>query len=253
MQGTFDALKMVSYSLWGAWFIDVILVQYLIFFITWKITKGKPNAWIALSFLGSIIAAIVFMVCGLNARWYNGLMLFPFGMLIANKEKELMARIERKWNMFLLITMVLFALSGGIFTYFKGSIIGIDCVKMFSGMCLSILVCIVFWRIKLCSKIMLYIGKRSLYFYLVHVNLLSVLGVLEEIKGIQIFYMVLGLTFLVVWVAYEGIGILKQLQILRWEELKIYACPIYFGWRFQIWSAEINDVINFIYEGLRLC
>lgn len=116
--------------MFGAWFIDVILVQY---FIAWKIIKGKSERWIALSFFISMIAALVFIECEFNARWYNGLMF-----------------------------------------------------------------CTLFLRIRLCSKIMLYMGKRSLYFYLIHTNLLLIIGSVEGVQGIHTFYMVLILTFLIV-------------------------------------------------------
>ncbi len=44
---------------------------------------------------------------------------------------------------------------------------------------------------------MQYIGKRSLYFYLVHLNLLSLLGMFENLQEISVCYLVLILTFLI--------------------------------------------------------
>lgn len=195
---TFNIFDMIFNSLFGAWFVDVILVQYFIFFVSSKIAKGNSTVWIVLSFANSMMIALVFGLGGLNARWYNGLLLFPFGMLIAYKEEKIAALVERKWSLFLGASAMLFVVSGLIFTYFKGIIGGIDITKTFSGMCLSVLVCIVFLRFKFCSPIMLYMGKRSLYFYLVHINLLSIMQTIGKIKGIYVFYLVLISTFLIV-------------------------------------------------------
>ena len=203
MQQSFNIVEMILDILFGAWFIDVIMIQYFIFFISWKFAKGRHDIWITLSFLGSMIVALVFIHSGFNARWYNGLMLFPFGMLIAYKEEKLISLILKKWNVSLLLSAIMFTLSGVFFSYFKGNSAVINIVKTFSGMCLSMMVCVMFLRIKFCSKLMLYIGKRSLYFYLVHVNLLSILLTIEGIREVPIFYMVLILTFFIVEVFYR--------------------------------------------------
>ena len=195
---TFNIFDIIFKSMFGAWFIDVILVQYFIFFIAWKITKGKSESWIALSFFISMIAALVFIECGFNARWYNGLMLFPFGMLIAYKEEKLIGQMERRWKIFFYMSGIMFLLLGWVFVLFKESFVVINVVKTFSGMSLSLMFCILFLRIRLCSKIMLYMGKRSLYFYLVHVNILYILLLIEKMSGILIFYLVFILTFTIV-------------------------------------------------------
>lgn len=199
----FNIWRIVFNSFFGAWFINVILVQYVIFFVTGKIAKGKSAKWIILSFLWSMIAALIFWRCELNARWYNGLLLFPFGMLIAHKEGKILAAIKRKAVLLFAISIVLFAISGAIFTRFKGNAVGIDIVKPFSGMCLCMVICIAFSQVKFDSRIMLYIGKRSLYFYVVHMNLLTVLESVGEIPQITIFYMVLLLTFPIVEIFYR--------------------------------------------------
>ena len=191
----FELWGIVAYSLFGMWFIDVILVQYFIFYIAWILTKGKANCWILLSFLFSMVAVYIFWKLKFNARWYNGLMLFPFGMLAAYKEKKLIALVERKWGINLVVVVVLFVLSGAAFTCFKEAAVGINIIKTFSGMCLSMMMCIVFLRVKLCSKIMRYMGKRSLYFYLIHLNLLTELNSSGFANAICSFYLVILLTF----------------------------------------------------------
>jgi len=186
----------------GAWFIDVIMLQYLIFFIAWKVSKGRQNILIILSFLGSIIAAVAFYIMGFNPRWYNGLLLFPVGMLIAFKEKELTIIFRQRWLACLSIFTIAFMILGGIFVYGKGNYIGIDMCKTLAGICLSACICIFFVRIKLYSSIMRYIGRRSLFYYLIHLNLLEIC---ESIctSSVKNFYVVMLLTPFVVGIIYK--------------------------------------------------
>lgn len=103
---------------------------------------------------------------------------------------------EKGWLVIFGISIVMNEVGmGRVFTLYKGDFEGINVIKTLSGMCLGYMVCITIMRIKLCSKIMIYIGERPLYFYLVHINLFSILERIEWIDGIMRFYMVLILMF----------------------------------------------------------
>ena len=67
----------------------MILIQYLIFYLSWLLSKGKQNILILFSFLFNIIPAFIFYVLKFEARWYNALWFFPIGMLVAWKEEKL--------------------------------------------------------------------------------------------------------------------------------------------------------------------
>lgn len=190
--------ELVFYSLFSAWFIDVILIQYFIFFITGIFAREKRKMWVTLNFFLSLFIAITFWKSGFNARWYNGLMLFSFGMLIAYTEEKLITLITKNWNVYFAISLVSFGISGMVFTTYKSSFTGINVVKTFSGMCLSMITCFVFLRMKLKSRVMRFIGKRSLFFYIIHVNLLAVIGNAEGTNRVFVVYSVMILTFLFV-------------------------------------------------------
>ena len=130
-------------------------------------------------------------------------MLFPFGMLIAYSEKKLIPLIDKNGSCFLFRIHCCFRLWVCFLHCIRGKFIWIDIVKTFSGMCLSMMVCIVFMKIKPCSRVMLYMGKRSLYFYLVHINMITVLNSIERLDAINVFFLVLLSTFLVVEIFYR--------------------------------------------------
>lgn len=195
---SFDLKEILLESLAEAWFIYVILIQYLIFYISWRLAKNRQNVMIRFSFLFSLIVAAMFYLCGLNARWYNGLLLFPVGMTIANKEAELIVIMRRKWFLNMFVYSALFVLFGGAFTYWKGSFLFADIFKVLSGTFMSLLVCTMYTRLRLNSSIMQYVGKRSLFYYLVHLGLREVVTGFEGVDIVKTFYIVLPMTIIMV-------------------------------------------------------
>lgn len=203
---TSDLGKMLRSSLLDAWFIDVILIQYLLFFLAWIFSTGNRERHVFLCFIFSAALAAVFYFCGCNARWYNGLLLFPAGMLAAYKEQKIGMFLQDRWYGCVLITGVLFLVFGGIFTFFKGVPLWPDMAKTLSGISLCMFVCTLCRKVAIGSGIMRYIGERSLYFYLVHLSLMEMIGKIEKFSGGAAFYFVLFLSFVLVEIFYRAYG-----------------------------------------------
>lgn len=116
-QKSFSFHQILFESLFYGWFIDVIMIQYLVFFISWMVAKGRKKLLILLVFLFSSIGCVIFYYKGFDARWYNNLWLFPVGMAVAWKEQELIISMERNWIKYTLFSFVFFVILGGIRTY----------------------------------------------------------------------------------------------------------------------------------------
>lgn len=204
-QKNFSFYKVLVESLFYGWFIDVILIQYLVFFMAWIISKGKKFLLIFLTFLFSSISCMIFYYKGFDARWYNNLWLFPVGIAIGWKEQKLIIFMKHNWLKFAFFSFLFFVILGGFrtYAYWGGSPVSTNLLKVISGICLSLFVCAIFSRIQLCSYVMKYIGKRSLFFYIVHVELLEILDKVKSIKNIHIFYLVPILTFVIVELLYR--------------------------------------------------
>lgn len=205
LQKQFSIRQMLFESLFYGWFIDVIMIQYMVFFISWILAKGRQNVLIMLTYLLSGIVCLFFYIQGFDARWYNNLWLFPIGMTAAWQEQKLIHSIERKWGLYITLSFILFAALGGVRThaYWFGNPAGTDVIKAASGICLSIFICAVFFKIQFGSDVMKYIGKRSLFFYIVHVELIEIIGRIETVNSIQTFYIVLVLSFFIVELFYD--------------------------------------------------
>lgn len=216
-QQRFDLKEILFKSLAEAWFIYVILIQYLIFYISWQLSKNRQNAMLIFSFIFSLIAAVVFYLCSLNARWYNGLLLFPIGMSIAHNEDGLILLMRRHWFLNMFVYAALFILFGGIFTYWKGGSVVADILKVLSGTFMSLLVCTIYTRLRLDSGIMQYIGKRSLFYYLVHLGLREVVTGFEGVDVVKTFYIVLPMTIIIAELFYRLHGMMVR-HILEREK-----------------------------------
>ncbi len=183
-------------SLQEAWFIYVIMIQYFVFFISWTVSKGRQELLLILNFILSLAVATALYFTNVNARWYNGLLLFPIGMTVACYEKKLLASFQKNWLLHLGLHLIIFILAGGAFTYVKGSSAAADLLKMLAGASMGLLVCIIYMRVRSVSGIMRYIGRRSLFFYLVHLELRSAITKIENMDSVTAFYLILPLTFI---------------------------------------------------------
>ena len=178
------------------WFVVVIVIEYIIFYISWVVASRttKKGLLLLLDFILSLIVALIFVRIGLVARWYNGLLLFPFGMLLAKYEKALLFHLKKQWIVKLFINIIIFIALGSIFTLFKGNIWA-DIIKTIAGIELAVITCGIFIRYELKSRIMKYIGKNSLYFYIIHLCIMTFLDQVFKLDRICYLYITVFLTF----------------------------------------------------------
>lgn len=78
-----------------------------------------------------------------------------------------------------------------------------DVLKVMAGVFLCLLICTFFLKLDFTSRIMEYMGRRSLFFYLIHLGIMEILDGMKSLNSIEIFYIVLLLSFPVVEVAFQ--------------------------------------------------
>lgn len=199
-EGKLDVVKVLCNSILGDWFIDVLLIQYLIFYISWTLCKGKQVRLIVSSFLLSGVEAVLFYLYDFDARWYNALWLFPIGMLIAWKEDKIITSMYQKWKEHICFYFLIVIILGGIRSrlYWTGGSDGTNVIKILAGTSLCLLMCTFLLRIKLCDGLIKYMGGVSLFFYITHVELIALFSKVEGLSDIGKFYIILALTFFLV-------------------------------------------------------
>ena len=164
---------------YGDWFICVILAEYVLFFLVRRLDailnrkegKGVGKAFWIMLFTANVALGCLYYILHYNARWYNGLLLFPVGMVCAQYSEKLSGAFKNHSWLWTAFFAAVFCVTGFVFTKFKGAVWA-DLVKMLSGVFLSLLVATVNNFVCFGSAVMRAIGKRSLYVYIIHTSIL---------------------------------------------------------------------------------
>ncbi|MBR6384091.1 MAG: acyltransferase [Lachnospiraceae bacterium] len=161
----------------GQWYIDVIMLCYLCFFISWVIAYKKQGLLLALTAVLCLVCGCVFFILKFNPRWYNGIMLFPVGLVFSAFEKKLTGLSKKAYILIGILSFLLFCIPGGLFVVLKGLLLA-DMMKTLSGIGLCILAFVLLRFFKVGNVLSFYLGKRSLFIYLCHLWLIKVIEAL---------------------------------------------------------------------------
>lgn len=156
------------------WFIRVIVLQYISFFVLKNIGK-KGRQFIVASIIVDCILSFIFIVEQRPLRWFNALWLFTVGFVVAEQECKIIECFKRNFVIKCMGLFVAFFTSGALFAYYKEDILLINVFKIVSGSFLCLWICGILRKICLKSKILSYIGRRSIYYYIVHINMWELL------------------------------------------------------------------------------
>lgn len=194
----------------GDWFIRVILIQYVVFFLCWRYA-GKKKV-LLLSILMDFIVSAIFIIEKRPIGWFNALWLFIFGMACGKYEEKICNFLKNRLLEKIALLLAGFGMAGVIFTLFKGKIWA-NIFKPLSGMMLCMTVCGGSRYIRLGSKIMEYIGERSLYVYILHMNMWKLT---ESVTSpILRFWIAIILTVAGMELSYRGTSFLRRKTIKR--------------------------------------
>lgn len=166
------------------WFVSMILIIYFGYYICYKMF-GKKNLNAAL-LIYNIVIGILFAIHGAEPRWYNSHLLFSFGMIIADNNKKVIDGLQRiNWWLQNLILGILFLSSSILFSVNKNHYCSV-LFKVCSGIFLSLLIMNLLLQIRFQSVLIRWIGKNSLLFYIIHLQVLNVYNLTEMNKGYYI-------------------------------------------------------------------
>lgn len=168
------------------WYVNVIMIEYAIFFCAWCLFGKNKMTMILMSTAISFVAGFIFWRIGLNPHWYNGVMLFPAGMIVASIEKKLSSYSEWSKAVIAVCSAFLFVCGSVFFVKFKGILIG-DFFKMFAGICLALFLIFTLMFFEAGNRVILMIGKRSLFYYLCHLSILAIIKIFVS-KGFLVNY-----------------------------------------------------------------
>ncbi len=195
----------------SAWFLSVILIIYVIFYIAQRFFPRHIH--IAAAALIAVMS-LVFLLLGFEPRWYNSSLIFSLGMLFADRRESVIAFFKRKYLIKLLLTALAFAASCAAYALLSEH--GISQVfKLVSGGLLNVLFFSVMLKLRLRSRIMAFFGKMSLYVFIVHVNVWSIVNTLLPQPLIADFFIGVAASIALSVAAYYADRLLRRLMTRR--------------------------------------
>lgn len=165
--------ELISIFLVEDWFIHVIVVLYIVFFIAAKINK---KYMIEINMVADCILTGVYIYQNKPIGWFNALWLFTFGIFISKYQYKIAELIRKDYYYMLVISLVGFSLTGGIFAINKG-LIWANVFKPISGMLLCICICTIMRKCKLNSAVNIWSGNRSMHLYIVHITIWNMIQI----------------------------------------------------------------------------
>lgn len=151
-----------------SWFPKIIV---LCFFFHWIVKKLIPNAKIQFCAISMMLC--IYVVCmwklQMQGYWYNSVLCYPFGILIALEKDTILKVInnKKKKYIFLICTVILLGME-----FFGIKLVGsiqLLCALNFSIMCFAFTT---LFKTKI--KVLAWVGNNSFEFYLIHIACLQV-------------------------------------------------------------------------------
>lgn len=156
----------MTFPYWINWYLKIQVIAYILFYIAYKLFK--KNSDIVLVVL-TIISVGVMYILGLDVYWWNTIMCFGFGSVLAER-KDLVLKKIKSANKYILLAASLVA-------FVVLFILGINHCKIttISSIAFCVFVTLLVFAFKFKSKIINFIGNISLEIYLWHLVLLKLL------------------------------------------------------------------------------
>lgn len=150
------------------WFPKIIMLCFVLLFITWKLPNKKST--MLLSLFGSIsIYVIVCVILKVDAFWYNSVLCFPLGCLIAEYKEYIQSTSMIKTTILFFVDLIMFVL---VFALYGTK----PTIQILLGLMISIASAYVCTVVNIKSKLLRYFGKHSFELYLIHVSLMKILN-----------------------------------------------------------------------------
>ena len=176
---TFSGVQFFFDLMTTQWYIIAALIMYLVFFLSWCIARGRVPLLMVVDVIGCLVVIALFYSQGFPSRWYTGLFLFPAGMMVAWMSDGILHMSKTKKWIGLTLFFLLFGITGFGYAHFKGTDPG-SCMKTLSGICLGFLAVYFVQLFEGGNRAIRWVGECSLYIYLCHVGVLSVVSILAN-------------------------------------------------------------------------
>ena len=177
------------------WFVEEILIIYILFFITFKVSHRHMITMMAIALL---MMSYLYYANGFNERYYNANILFVCGLATAKHWQKIAALYQKHFKAMIAAGLISFLLFSGLFTFFKGNSDLSVILKPIAGSGLMMIMMGLNMYFSWNSRLLAKIGEMSLQVYVAHILIWLITISFAGNMPISICFMVaLSLTFMI--------------------------------------------------------
>lgn len=77
------------------WYLQVAIILYVLFYLTFRFIKDEKSKLVCI-FIACITFAVILHMIGYSSTWFEGIIAFPFGSLVAFNKNEIDSIINNK-------------------------------------------------------------------------------------------------------------------------------------------------------------
>lgn len=194
------------------WFIDEIIIIYILFFIAAKMSmKGLIPIVSAML----LILSVVFLICGFDPRWYNANLIFAVGMVFAKYREAWIKWLSKGYILKLMGTILLFLAFAGVFVVTKAHLYS-AVFKLIAGAFFCMIFVTLLMKFTIQAVPIIYIGKKSLEFYMTHIYVwLLMSAYVQAIPTLTKFMISIVVTILLVFLYGTIYDIIRKNQVRK--------------------------------------
>ena len=212
-----NLFKKGSTIIYNGWFVDIIILMYIFFYISFKLFKNK--------FL-SIVLNTIFIICyiclaiklGYNFWWYNSALTFAIGLIWAKNQNKIDRVIEKYYFIVIILVTVLLFVSHKYDVLLKYLHIedsySYALAANLDNIIFTIYFIIVFLKkINFSNVYLTLIGRISFELYMIHGLVISMLGkifVSSRVNDVLFTLFVLIVSLIFAWIINKIINVIIQ-------------------------------------------
>ena len=187
-----DLIRAPLLSLHGTlnWYLKVQLGLYIVFYICAKLIKNDNKLIITL-FVLCFIYMIIGYITKINNYWYESSYMFPLGMLIAKYKDKIYEKLNKKYAITIIASILIMLIFYAPYYLFGGAIFEI--LAIFGTIQFTLCVCVKTYGD---SKFTALLGTLSLEIYLSHTVLGHVHGYIDYKNSVASFLTYMAFTII---------------------------------------------------------
>lgn len=165
-----------------AWFVVVIMIFYFLYYFISKLKYDDKRKILTLFVATFILSLVLYIIFGEEeTNWYGNNFLFPLGILFGFCKTGILKLIKKRYLVMVLVNVSALLLTGVL--YFKLGSIWQLVDKMFAGIFLVTFFILITQKLDIRSPFMIFLGKYSLYLYLIHTSVYRIMRTNFDMKN----------------------------------------------------------------------